>query len=361
MGALPSKAQEDPAWDLSGWQLQRRTLLVAAAAPPNGQGEPRLWLATGLEGDWRPAGGPRRLRGVLAFAGGGYPLKPLGASLGVHVLRRQLMGASALLSSSGEAWLQWEPASGRPQGMVRLDGSVAAGRRSGAVSAWYASPAFEPWVTVPGRAAAGSALWDGLRDRGTSGVQAALRLAAGSGRQWELRAAWQETVSAAASEDHPRLGYTFQWVETRRARGTVLRTAVGARFRPATGPVVVPQAGFGIGLRPAGARGPALSLDVLADLGRPRTDPPHPPETDDFAGVWASAVLEVPLGPGRLWVSATFPTARHTAGPQGLGSTVWRGELVAHLEWDLAPGRLDVLAAYAPGSDRISAGLGWTF
>ena len=379
-----ARAQVSPATPreqgLLAWQVERRAVTFAvstlpedpgsAGSPspgdrPAGSASQRYWLGTAVEGRMRPAaGGSRLMRGVLAFSASGPRLQPAGVSLGAAILQRRLAQVGALVASSAELWAQWDNQRDNPQGLLRLEGSLAAGRLGSAASAWYASEAFDPWPTWAGEVAAGAGFLDRFEARGSAGVSVVVRQALGHGRYWETRFGWQEASGPAVPHsDTPRLGYSLRFVMGRQDATSSVRTILGVRFRPSLAPGVIPQAGLGFSLRRRGQGGEAASVgvDVLADLGRLQA--PGLSSEASYVPLAAAVSLELPMGAARLSLRSHFPASGRADVSSMAG---WPGPVVLHLQVHpsdpkAAGRRLDVVAAYAAGQDRVSAGAAWVF
>ena len=361
------------------WQLERRALTLAVSTlpgnttgagdpssgnPPAATSSPRYWLGTALEGRMRPpAGGSRVMRGVLAFSATGSPSQVGGLSLGAATLQRRLVQAGALVTSSAELWVQWDNRRDGPEGLVRLEGSAAAGRLGGAAVAWYASDDFDPWPTWAGEVAAGDSFFERLQARASAGASAVVRQALGQGRYWETRLAWQESTAPGLHLDAPRLGYSLRFVMGRQGSAASARTTFGARFRPSVFPGVIPQAGLGFTLRRRlpGGDVASVAVDVLADLSPPK--PPGLSNGAPYVPLVTAVSVELPLGVARLSLRSLSPPS---GSPDASSAAGWPGDVALHLQLhpsDARAGgrRLDLVVAYTAAGDRVSAGAAWVF
>lgn len=379
-GARVAAEQATPVEQTTPVQIEHRALLLATSTlsnDPSGAGNPggapssgpwlqRYWLGAALDGRSRlSAGGSRWVRGVLAFSAAGSRPQVRGVSLGATLIQRRLVGAGALFTTSAQLWTQWDRQLVAPQGLFQLEGSVAAGRLGGTARVWYGTQAFDPWPTWAGEALAGVGLAERWQATGSGGASAVVRQALGSGRYRETRLGWQESVTSG-SPDTPELGYSLRWViGNQRASGGV-RAALGVRWRPNVGSQAIPQAGLGFTLRRVGQgdQAPSLTVDLLADLGTLQGSGTSGGASHTL--LVAALGLDLPLGHSRLSLKARYPSAGMV---DPLAASGWAGDWILHLQlqppWPsdakAAGGRLDLVAAYAASTNRISAGAAWVF
>lgn len=361
------------------WQVERRALTLAVSMLPGsasgagnpstgnptaGTSPPRYWLGAALEGRMGPpAGGGLLTRGVLAFSAAGSASRVGGVSLGATTLQRRLVQAGALVTSSAELWAQRDSQRNGPEGLVRWEGSAAAGRLGSAAVAWYSSEGFDPWPTWAGEVAAGDRFFERLQARASAGASAVVRQALGQGRYWETRLGWQESTAPGLHLDAPRLGYSLRFVLGRQGTTASARTTFGARFRPSLFPGVIPQAGLGFTLRRRlpGGDVASVAVDVLADLS-----PPQGPGLSNgapYVPLVTAVSVELPLGAARLSLRSLSPPSGR---PDASSAAGWPADVVVHLQLHpsdpkAAGRRLDLVVAYAAAADRVSAGAAWVF
>lgn len=372
--AAPEPERPGPAGPPSAgaavWLPGPKVLAGGAALPswadtPGQAGAALVWVGAATSG--RLSGrlpGPLQVDGALVFVGAGAAVEPGVTGVGVRAAlsRRQLVGAVALAGAAGDLRGQWSQAAGL-QGLVRFEGSLAAGSSLLGASAGFASSGFEPALAWPGVLDPAADVVHALGRRGVAGVQLVGSRRGAGGWWYRAGIAWDEVIASAGSShpngppavlDGPHLGYrVWAGVERQAFPALNLRLSAGARWRPWLKVQPIPQLGAGLSARP---RASGLRLD-LELAGEP---PGLPPITGEASGEPAVRYVAVAASSSLEWQLAGGLAVRLTAAtPPGLLSPNW----ALAVQWRPAsPPRLVELVwsrAWADPGGRLGLAYHW--